>query len=84
MCRKLMSALEEMLRSVGVERLVLPAVPELLETWTGAFGFMNMQGSERLQLMDLNIIAFPGTSLLYKPLDKLDASRTDFLTTGRP
>ncbi|KAG6552628.1 hypothetical protein Mapa_005828 [Marchantia paleacea] len=81
MCRKLMSALEEMLRSLGVERLVLPAVPELLETWTGAFGFMNMQGSERLQLMDLNIMAFPGTSLLYKPLDKLDASRTDALTT---
>ncbi|PTQ33187.1 hypothetical protein MARPO_0091s0046 [Marchantia polymorpha] len=81
MCRKLMSALEEMLRSVGVERLVLPAVPELLETWTGAFGFMNMEGSERLQLMDLNIMAFPGTSLLYKPLDKLDASRTDALTT---
>ncbi|KAL2620318.1 hypothetical protein R1flu_000523 [Riccia fluitans] len=75
MCRRLMSALEEMLRSIGVERLVLPAVPELLETWTGAFGFMNMQGSERLKLMDLNIMAFPGTSLLYKPLDKPEVPR---------
>ncbi|KAL3681613.1 hypothetical protein R1sor_024569 [Riccia sorocarpa] len=82
MCRRLMSALEEMLRSLGVERLVLPAVPELLETWTGAFGFMGMQGSERLKLMDLNIMAFPGTSLLYKPLDKLDVPRIGVLAGG--
>lgn len=61
-----------MLYSLGVERLVLPAVPELLGTWTGAFGFQPMDESDRLQLMDLNIMAFPGTSTLYKRLENVE------------
>ncbi|TKY56488.1 Increased DNA methylation 1 [Spatholobus suberectus] len=39
MCRILMNELEKKLMQLGVERLVLPAVPGVLETWTNSFGF---------------------------------------------
>lgn len=58
-----------MLFTLGVERLVLPAVEELLKTWIGYFHYRPMDESQRLELMDLNIMAFPGTSILYKELD---------------
>ncbi|CAM6109439.1 unnamed protein product [Calypogeia fissa] len=83
MCRRLMSAIEQMLHSLEVERLVLPAVPELLETWTAAFGFQSMDESERLKLMDLNIMAFPGTSTLYKRLDIVEPLRGEALRPAR-
>jgi hypothetical protein len=37
--------LVQMLNRIGVELLVLPAVPELMDTWRGAFGFqpLNIQ-----------------------------------------
>lgn len=68
MCRRLMYAIEQMLHSIGVKSLVLPAVPELMETWTGAFGFQALSSCEKKELTKLNIMAFPGTSLLQKSL----------------
>lgn len=58
----------QMLHSIGVKSLVLPAVPELMETWTGAFGFQALSSCEKKELTKLNIMAFPGTSLLQKSL----------------
>jgi hypothetical protein len=63
----------QMLQMVGVETLVLPAVPELLDTWTGAFGFKPMDTFPRKTLIELNLMAFPGTSLLHKSLPGLQA-----------
>ncbi|MCO5581507.1 hypothetical protein L7F22_035392 [Adiantum nelumboides] len=68
MCRRLMHALEEMLRSIGVEKLILPAVPELLDTWMGAFRFMKLSSQERRELSKLSLMTFPGTTLLQKYL----------------
>jgi N-acetylglutamate synthase-like GNAT family acetyltransferase len=73
MCRRLLHAIEQMLQMVGVETLVLPAVPELLDTWTGAFGFKPMDTFPRQTLIELNLMAFPGTSLLHKSLPGLQA-----------
>jgi hypothetical protein len=60
-----------MLQTLGVETLVLPAVPELLETWIGAFGFQPMDTFPKQTLIEMNLMAFPGTSLLHKSLARL-------------
>ncbi|KAI5058050.1 hypothetical protein GOP47_0026220 [Adiantum capillus-veneris] len=70
MCRRLMRALEQMLGGIGVNKLVLPAVPELLETWTAAFNFQHMTAIETQELSRLNLMTFPGTTLLQKQLRK--------------
>ncbi|CAN6295465.1 unnamed protein product [Urochloa humidicola] len=68
MCRLLMNELEKLLLDLGVERLLLPAVPELLETWTGSFGFAVMSNSDRIELADNSILSFQGTTMCQKVL----------------
>nr|CAB3496240.1 unnamed protein product [Digitaria exilis] len=58
MCRLLMNELEKLLLDLGVERLLLPAVPELLKTWTGSFGFTVMSNSDRIELSENSILSF--------------------------
>ncbi|KAL4345970.1 hypothetical protein AHAS_Ahas11G0331600 [Arachis hypogaea] len=47
MCRILMDQLEKLLVKLGVERLLLPAAPYLVETWTNSFGFAKMTHSDQ-------------------------------------
>ncbi|KAG0626598.1 hypothetical protein M758_2G136800 [Ceratodon purpureus] len=70
MCRALMYAIEQMLNRIGVELLVLPAVPELMDTWRVAFGFQPLNSHQKKELTKLNLMAFPGTSLLHKFLPR--------------
>ncbi|WVZ56579.1 hypothetical protein U9M48_007085 [Paspalum notatum var. saurae] len=69
MCRLVMNELEKLLLDMGVERLLLPAVPELLETWTGSFGFTAMSDSDRLELAGNSILSFQGTTMCQKVLN---------------
>ncbi|KAE8706524.1 Increased DNA methylation 1 [Hibiscus syriacus] len=62
MCRLLMNVIEE------VEKLVITAVPNLVETWTNSFGFTVVEEDERKMLAKINLMVFPGTILLKKPL----------------
>ncbi|CAA7024939.1 unnamed protein product [Microthlaspi erraticum] len=68
MCRILVTAIEEMLMSLKVEKLVVAALPSLVETWTEGFGFKPMEDEERDALKRLNLMVFPGTVLLKKTL----------------
>ncbi|XP_020111327.1 uncharacterized protein LOC109726237 isoform X3 [Ananas comosus] len=68
MCRRLMTAIEMMLRSLKVEMLVLCAIPNLVDTWTSAFGFEPVEETEKMQLSKLKLMSFPGTILLKKSL----------------
>ncbi|XP_077212957.1 PHD finger transcription factor isoform X2 [Tasmannia lanceolata] len=68
MCRLLMDELEKLLSDLGVERLLLPAVPQLLETWTTSFGFTKMNISERLQFLDYTRLDFPDATVCQKLL----------------
>ncbi|TYG86980.1 hypothetical protein ES288_A13G176100v1 [Gossypium darwinii] len=68
MCRRLMNVIEEMLISVKVEKLVITAIPNLVETWTKGFGFTPVEEDERKMLKKINLMVFPGTILLKKPL----------------
>lgn len=65
MCRRLMNAIEEMLKSWKVEMLVIAAIPELLETWS-AFGFEALEDHEKANLKNINLMVFAGSILLKK------------------
>ncbi|MED6131657.1 hypothetical protein PIB30_011808 [Stylosanthes scabra] len=70
MCRILMNELEKRLMQLGVERLILPAVPSVVETWTGSFGFARMTEFERSQFLDNTFLDFQDTIMCQKPLTK--------------
>lgn len=53
---------------LGVERLVLPAVPSVLNTWTNSFGFKEMGCDERLKFLDYTFLDFQGTIMCQKEL----------------
>ncbi|KAL8144939.1 hypothetical protein AgCh_003231 [Apium graveolens] len=75
MCRHLMNAIEEMLRSINIEKLVISAIPELVETWTEGFGFESLEDDERRGLRrTVNLMVFPGTVWLKKSLCRSQVS----------
>lgn len=59
---------QQKLTELGVERLVLPAVPAVLDTWTNAFGFVQMTSDERSQFLDYAFLDFQGTVICQKLL----------------
>ncbi|KAK3128116.1 hypothetical protein QOZ80_7AG0582790 [Eleusine coracana subsp. coracana] len=67
LCRLLVKEVERMLASLGVQRLLLPSVPELLQTWTGSsFGFKPMTRTDKLQIAEHTILCFQGTTMCHK------------------
>lgn len=70
MCRLLMAELEKQLIALGVERLVLPSAPSVLNAWTTKFGFSKMTASERLNYLNYTFLDFQGTIMCQKFLMK--------------
>ncbi|BAT03360.1 Os07g0693650 [Oryza sativa Japonica Group] len=69
MCRLLMDEIQKLLGEMGVERLVLPAVPEMVATWTGpSFGFREMGQADRQDVAHHAILRFQGTIMCHKQL----------------
>lgn len=58
------------LGSLKVDRLVIPAVPELINTWTSGFGFTPVHESSKKIIKNLNLLVFPGVDMLEKSLVK--------------
>ncbi|KAJ0700892.1 putative histone acetyltransferase chromatin regulator PHD family [Helianthus annuus] len=68
MCRRLMNSIEEILKSLKVEKLVVSAIPSLVDTWTKGFGFTHLEADEKKTLTKTNLMVFPGTVWLTKPM----------------
>ncbi|KAF8411040.1 hypothetical protein HHK36_003579 [Tetracentron sinense] len=80
MCRRLINAIEEMLKSLKVEKLVVASIPNLVDTWTLGFGFKQLEDEEKEWLSNINLMMFPGTTLLKKDLYENEAR--EFKQTG--
>ncbi|GJZ24149.1 increased DNA methylation 1-like protein isoform X1 [Tanacetum coccineum] len=68
LCRQLMNAIEEMLKSLKVEKLVISAIPSLVDTWIEGFGFSLLEADEKKSLTKTNLMVFPGTVWLKKSM----------------
>ncbi|XP_021889643.1 increased DNA methylation 1 [Carica papaya] len=66
MCRILMNELEKQLLAIGVQRLVLPATPTVVDTWINSFGFSRMTDSERGEFQNHTFLDFQGTVMCHK------------------
>ncbi|KAI3955969.1 hypothetical protein MKW98_006329 [Papaver atlanticum] len=66
MCRTLFNVLEEKLGQLEVERVILPAIPQVLQTWTTSFGFSRLANSERLEFLHYTFLDFQDTRLCQK------------------
>lgn len=73
----------QQLAELGVERLVLPAIPSVLNAWITSFGFSKMDESERLNFLAYTFLDFQGTVFCQKML-KIDLSMVLSLPAGEP
>ncbi|KAF5802600.1 putative histone acetyltransferase chromatin regulator PHD family [Helianthus annuus] len=82
MCHALMNVLEKKLVELGVERLVLPAVPSVLQTWTSSFGFSVMTEAQKLDFLGYTFLDFQGTHMCQKLLVNAQSSAESSISRG--
>nr|CAB3475550.1 unnamed protein product [Digitaria exilis] len=68
MMRRLVMAIDQVLASVQVERLVIPAVDDLVGIWRSSFSFRPMEPHLFEDIKRLNLVVITGTTLLCKPV----------------
>ncbi|KAF5822561.1 putative histone acetyltransferase [Helianthus annuus] len=54
--------------SLGVNELVIPAIPELYKTWTKVLGFKQLDESLRHAMKGMRLIVFPVKDICFANL----------------
>ncbi|KAL4588161.1 hypothetical protein LXL04_001042 [Taraxacum kok-saghyz] len=73
MCKLLLDSLVHILRCLGIEELVIPAIPDSVETWINIFGFKPLEESTIQKLQSTTMVDFPGTQMLQKDIPRSDS-----------
>eukprot|EP00216_Chloropicon_sp_CCMP2111_P006696 CAMPEP_0198236530 /NCGR_PEP_ID=MMETSP1446-20131203/2400_1 /TAXON_ID=1461542 ORGANISM="Unidentified sp, Strain CCMP2111" /NCGR_SAMPLE_ID=MMETSP1446 /ASSEMBLY_ACC=CAM_ASM_001112 /LENGTH=586 /DNA_ID=CAMNT_0043918301 /DNA_START=118 /DNA_END=1878 /DNA_ORIENTATION=+ len=68
MARRLIHYIEHCLFTLGVEKLVLPALGEIRAMWENQFQFRRVEVEERKKTLCFRILCFPGCTLLEKTI----------------
>lgn len=66
-----------MLRSLKIEKLVIPAISELMNTWNAIFGFTPAAESLKQEMRSLNMLVFPGLNMLQKLLFEQETTESE-------
>ncbi|XP_051227943.1 uncharacterized protein [Lolium perenne] len=74
MMRRLVNAVEQVLSMLEVENLLIPAVPEVVDTWKRSFGFAPVEPRLREETKQLSMVIVTGTTLLQKRIIAAAAS----------
>lgn len=78
----------QFLCSLDVEKLVIPAVSDLEETWTSAFGFEPLDMETQRTVKRLSLLVFPGVAMLQKLVMSSDGGfsreKQNHAAEGRP
>ncbi|KAM3355117.1 hypothetical protein ACQJBY_025726 [Aegilops geniculata] len=74
MMGRLVKAVEQVLATVQVEKLVIPAVTEVVDTWKRSFGFVPMEPRLREETKRLSMVIVTGTVMLQKHIARQQAA----------